>query len=686
MKSFETSMDQVLRYLPLGVTVQDTEGTLIYANEAAAKIVGCKSAKEFLSTPLKDIFSRFEISDEHGDPFALTQLPGRRALISGNSEDAVLRFRILDNQKELWSYVKAQPIIERGKLKGVVNMFHDLTTQKETEEKLQILSNMGVALASALHYEARLKQLADLVVPQVADWCAIDMLDLEGNIQRVTVTHQDPQKAKLAEELHKQFPPKPSDPQGAYRILESGQAQIYPEITTEMIKHAAKSKAHLKLLLSLDIDSAAVVPLIARNKTLGLITFVKSKPRQAFKKEDLVFLESLARKAAVLVDNARLYSIMQREMEKQKIIQKELEENQKTLKMALDIGHMMVWDWEIHDGQLVKSSKFSNGFHTMSSTVTTFDDFLHTVEETDREKVNKAIIDAITQINRYEIEFQIRTSDGTMRWLFAKGEVLPDPLGQPVRLVGISMDITDRKIEEKRRDHFVGIASHELKSPLASIKAILGLLTRRLSGKNIEKAEEYLHKISNKTDILARLINDLLDVTRIRQGKLEFYYELFIFDELVKEMVDEVRLEDTTHKIVSRLNASKEIMADRTRIAQVIKNLLRNAVKYSPVGSKISVITKYSDKQCVLLIQDAGPGIAKKDRKKIFDLYYRGTNTKEVKVEGLGVGLFITSQIVKQQGGTIWVEGNKGEGATFGVKLPLKPANKGGDQTFFKHV
>lgn len=234
-------------------------------------------------------------------------------------------------------------------------------------------------------------------------------------------------------------------------------------------------------------------------------------------------------------------------------------------------------------------------------------------------------------------------------------------------------DITDRKIEEKRQEHFLSIASHELRSPLASIKAFAQMLKRSLKDKVDDKTNSYISKVDDKADLMAGVISDLLDVTRIRQGKMIFFPEVFNFDIFVQEIVDDLQLTIKTHQIIIQGKSDIEIYADKNRIGQVIINLLRNAVKYSPDADKVIINISSIANGVIFSVQDFGVGISKTDLPKLFDLYYRGSDSKKNNISGLGVGLYISSEIIRNHGGRLWVESKKNKGSTFYVSLALVP-------------
>jgi PAS domain S-box-containing protein len=245
-----------------------------------------------------------------------------------------------------------------------------------------------------------------------------------------------------------------------------------------------------------------------------------------------------------------------------------------------------------------------------------------------------------------------------------------------IESIGVIRDITERYYLEKQKDLWVGIATHELKTPLTSIKAFAQILEHKAASSKNGEYENYLKKIGSLTDKMATLINDLLDVTKINSGTLEMIVKEFDLSNLVKETVEDIRPTTHTHKITFELIDRIILTADRQRIAQVINNLLSNAVKYSPEGTEVVVRTKIDRNSAVLSVQDSGVGIAKDTINHIFELFYRGGSKLQHKSSGLGLGLFISQAIVSAHNGKIWVESKVGKGSTFYVQIPINTQQK----------
>jgi PAS domain S-box-containing protein len=271
----------------------------------------------------------------------------------------------------------------------------------------------------------------------------------------------------------------------------------------------------------------------------------------------------------------------------------------------------------------------------------------------------------------FVIENRYVRKDKSPVWVRKNISVVRDRGGRVLNIVGIIDDISERKKLERQKDEFIGIASHELKTPVTSIKAYAQLLHRRFRRENEEKSAELLLKMDAQLNKLALLINDLLDVTKIGAGKLQFNSSFFDFNELVAEVIEEMQRTTERHKIITHLSDAGMMLGDRDRIGQVFVNLLSNAIKYSPKSNKIIVKTFLSNKELGASVRDFGTGIPKNDQKKIFERFYQASGVKKEAYPGLGLGLYISNEIVRRHKGRIWVESEMGNGSKFCLRLPV---------------
>ncbi len=243
--------------------------------------------------------------------------------------------------------------------------------------------------------------------------------------------------------------------------------------------------------------------------------------------------------------------------------------------------------------------------------------------------------------------------------------------GQVIAAVSILNDITRERDLENRKDDFINMASHELKTPITSMKIYIEILANMLKKNHDQKSFKIIQSIKSQTERLQELISDLLDVSRIQTGKLTFNKEQFVINELVEEAVEILQTTTTTHKIKLAKSSRVMVFADRYRIYQVLTNLITNAIKYSPDNSDIKLMIKTDNNKVVICVQDFGIGIAKSEQTRIFDRLYQVTDPTEKTFPGLGMGLYISHEIVKRHRGKLWVEGEKGKGSTFFFTLPF---------------
>lgn len=231
-------------------------------------------------------------------------------------------------------------------------------------------------------------------------------------------------------------------------------------------------------------------------------------------------------------------------------------------------------------------------------------------------------------------------------------------------------DITEQKKLERQKDEFLAIASHELKTPITSIKIYSQFLLTSFQKKGDEKATGQLTKMYAQVNKLTNLISDLLDVTKIKGGKLQLNKEEFDFNTLVDDIIADLQLTTEKHSIVKEFSKTKTVYADRDRLGQVITNFLSNAIKYSPDSNKIIVQIKNEKNDVLFSVQDFGIGISKDEQRNVFKRFVRVSEHHKT-FPGLGLGLYISKEIMKRHGGKIWMKSEKGKGSTFYFSLPL---------------
>lgn len=310
LETIEAQLTAALSTLAEAVTVQHAEGSLIYANEAAAEMMGFGSPQEFLATPVSEVVGRFDSRTEDRAPLRLEDLPGRRVL-AGEPNPQPLIIRSVDRQtgEEHWRVTKASGVYDReGNVKLVVNVIEDITEAKRAELTQRLLARAGAALASSLDYERTLQQVADLAVPQLADWCAVSMPDRRGQIRIVAVAHAQPEKVAFAREIAARYPSRADATNGVAKVIQDGESQLVNEIPEEMLVEVAQDKEHLELLRRVGMRAGLTVPMSAGGKTVGALSLVSAESGRRFSGADVELAEELARRAGTAVENARLYT------------------------------------------------------------------------------------------------------------------------------------------------------------------------------------------------------------------------------------------------------------------------------------------------------------------------------------------------------------------------------------------
>lgn len=272
------------------------------------------------------------------------------------------------------------------------------------------------------------------------------------------------------------------------------------------------------------------------------------------------------------------------------------------------------------------------------------------------------------RVEHYETERL--TKDGRLIHVSLTVSPIKDSHGTIIGASKIARDISEKIEAEKRRDEFISTTSHELKTPITSQKAFGELLETLIDKNGYTELKPYIQKINQQTNKLTKLVEDLLELSRVQSGRLRMENKKFKFDPLVDELIDTTQM-ISNHKITKKGKTEKIVRGDRERIGQVLSNLLSNAIKYSPKSDKVVLTTKIKGDFIQVSIQDFGIGIPKEYLDRVFEKFFRVTGEDEKTFPGMGIGLHISKEIINLHGGEIWVESEKGKGSTFNFSLPF---------------
>jgi PAS domain S-box-containing protein len=309
-RTVEQRLEAVLVNVAEAITLMDREGRTVFANQAAADLLGASTPQELTSADPGTIMSRFVVTDEHGRELEREQMPSRRLFAGERPEPLLVRNVVRATGEERWLIVRCSPVLDpdTGAVVYATNVYENITEVKRVQLAESFMAEASRVLASSMDYTETLQQIARLAVPQMADWCAVDVVGEHEEIERVAVHHSDPGKLALARELDRDYRPALTDPTGVPEVIRTGQARIFTNIDPDALAAYARDDTHLALLQDIRATSVMIVPLAAPARTLGAITLVCSESNRRFTHADLGVAVRLGRRAGTAVESARLYT------------------------------------------------------------------------------------------------------------------------------------------------------------------------------------------------------------------------------------------------------------------------------------------------------------------------------------------------------------------------------------------
>lgn len=344
---------------------------------------------------------------------------------------------------------------------------------------------------------------------------------------------------------------------------------------------------------------------------------------------------------------------------------KSIEEIEERIRLAVQAAEIGTFDYYYATKELVVSDRFNEIFGIVPGTTRT--EVIDMYHPDDRHLSDEAH-EAGKKTGKIFYEARLLRADG-MRWVRYQGNIYFDANGNPDRTLGTVIDITEYKALQQQKDDFISIASHELKTPITSLKASLQLLHRMKENINPALFPRMIDQATKSMDKITELVDDLLNVAKMNEGQIGLKKDWFNISEMIDKCCNHVR-ESGKHELVFEGNKELMVFADEHRIDQVIVNLVNNATKYAPESKQIFIGVSQVGNEAKISVRDTGPGVAAEKLPHLFDRFYRADESG-VQVSGLGLGLYISADIVKRHGGDIGVDSELGKGSNFWFTLPL---------------
>jgi len=579
-------------------------------------------------------------------PDDLPAAVARRAetLASGDVYEFEYRFRASDGTYR-WHLARAVPIRGAG---GAIDFWigtaTDIHDHKRTQQAQRFLLETGELLGTSLDYLDTLEAVTRAAVPAIADWAAVHIVD-EGQLRQVALAHVDAQKIVFAEELQQRYPP--NEQSAITQVIRTGRSQLASEVTDAMLRQGTVDELHYELTRELGLESFLCVPLSVPDRVLGTIMLGTAESGRRYDETDLLFAEELGRRAATAIENARLYQVADERAQASRVLE------------------------SVADGVvLVDNEGIVRLWNPAAARITGF-----RLEDV----IGRPIVEVVPGWEQLALRIPVADDPGTGRaettpvelggrelWISGSGVELDEGVVYAFR------DLTEERALEQMRSDFVATVSHELRTPLAAIYGAALTILRPDLELDEELHDHLLQVIADESDRLASIVEDLLVASHLDSGKVRFAITDCDPADLVTGVVGAagIHVPDNVQLVVHVEPDLPRVRADANQLRQVIGNLVDNAVKYSPDGGEVRVAATANGGSVRFSVSDSGLGIPASEQRRIFEKFYRLDPNMTRGIGGTGLGLYISSELVRRFDGRIWVDSREGEGSTFHVELP----------------
>ena len=641
-RELSSSRDQlaaIVESIDEGITVRDGQ-RLIFANDEAARLTGYATAADLLAAS-DSVLTQFDMFDESGQPIAPEKLPGRRAMAGEERPEALVGFRVNSTLETHWSVVRGVALREPdGQVSSVISIFRDITDERWAQETRGYMADAVAVLSGTLDAGEAAQRLASLSVPRLADYVTVSMVQPDGSIKLVALAHVNPERVGIIRQLEETLPPTDLDgASGAARVIRENVVEG-GTVTPEIIDALPLSDEQRSLLHKLDLRGYVTVPLTGRNKPIGALSLAMAESGRQLRPRDIELARELGARAGVALENALLYQAADARRQELDAV------------LAALADAVLVFD---SGGTLQMSNQAA--LRVFQGAMPRTLEQLRERAATD-ELIGPEPIEA--EIDRHGRWYELR------RYTAAVGAAIAD--GGPPTVV-LVRDITEVRAARAARDAFMGVLSHELRTPITTIYGGSELLARDLDEAG---RKEVIADIRAESERLARLVEDLLVMTRVERDIVEIADEPILLQHLlasvIKASISRWPGARITLRAADRLPA---VRGDATYVEQVVRNLVTNAMRYGQGLDKgIDVVVEEAPDEVVVRVVDQGPGLGGEEPDRLFELFYRSSAARSVP-GGAGIGLFVCRNLIEKMGGRIWASERDGGGAEFGFSLPV---------------
>jgi hypothetical protein len=721
-------LQAILEGIADGITVRDARGRIQFANTAAARQCGFVSVEELLQARPEDIRARFEMLDSDGRPLKAEQLPGYKVERGAESATIKMRVRSRATGAEWWSLLRAYGVPgPHGTPELVINVWHDVTREQRREEAEKYLAQATAVLYSSLDPSTTLGTTASLLVPGLADWCAISLC--EGDeLKNVAVAHVDSEKVGLARDYQERYPTPRHAPSGSWRVIDTGESELHSEIADELLVRGAQDEQHLIFLRSLGMKSAMIVPIRVRERVFGTMSLISAESGRRYDERDLAVAEELGRRVGVALENADLYAAEKKTREQLELIARageffaEATAYDQVLESVVQVVLPSLADFAFFDvvegdsvrriaaayadaeiDTMLKGTRWARsertdknlcalssgeaGFHptidrAFREDIALGPEHLEVLEKlglcsmiTVPVRAHGELVGALTicygRSGRHYSQADLRLVEELARR--AGIAIAQARLYETAQANAKAAALAAERAETAGRikDEFLATVSHELRTPLNAIFGWASLLRTRATDAQVKNAVEVIYRNARAQ---AKIIDDILDMSRIITGKLRLELRSTDLELVAGEALEVVRPSAQAKGITLELSSdckSCQLVADPDRLQQVVWNLLSNAVKFTEAGGSVKLRLARDESGLILSVSDTGAGIDPEFLPYVFDRFKQADSSTTRRVGGLGLGLAIVRHIVELHGGRVQAESaGVGQGATFSIHLP----------------